>query len=90
MVKKNEKFVKYFSGKPEGKRPLGKHERRWDGNVNVYFKDGMDDRGSSVRFPAGAGNFSLHNRVQTGSKAHPASYAMGIRGSFPEGEAAGA
>jgi hypothetical protein len=28
---------------------------------------GMDDRGSRVRFPAGAGNFSLHHRVQNGS-----------------------
>jgi hypothetical protein len=29
-----------------------------------------------VRFPAGAGNFSLHHRVQNGSGAHPASYPM--------------
>jgi hypothetical protein len=28
---------------------------------------GLDDRGSRVRFPAGAGNFSLHHRVQNGS-----------------------
>jgi hypothetical protein len=38
---------------------------------------GLDDRGSRVRFPAGAGNFCLHHRVQNGSGAHPASYAMG-------------
>jgi hypothetical protein len=43
-----------------------------------------------VLFQAGAGNFSLHHRVQTGSGAHPASYAMGIGGSFPGGKAAGA
>jgi hypothetical protein len=30
-----------------------------------------------------AGNFSLHHRVQTGSEAHPASYPLGIRVSFP-------
>jgi hypothetical protein len=42
---------------------------------------GLDDRGSRVRFPAGAGNFSLH-RVQNGSEAHPASYPMGSMGSF--------
>jgi hypothetical protein len=30
--------------------------------------------------PVGAGNFSLHHHVQTGSEAHPASYPMGIRG----------
>jgi hypothetical protein len=40
-------------------------------------------------FPLGAGNFS-HHRVQTGSGAHPASYPMGNRGSFPGGKAAGA
>jgi hypothetical protein len=48
------------------------------------------DRGSRVRLPAGAGNFSLHHRVQNGSGAHPASYPMGPRGSFPGGKAAGA
>jgi hypothetical protein len=36
-----------------------------------------------VRVQAGAGNFSLHHRVQTGS--HPGSYLMGTRGSFPGG-----
>jgi hypothetical protein len=50
----------------------------------------MDDRGSRVRFPAGAGNFSLNRRVQNGSGAHPPSYPMVIRGSFPGGKAAGA
>jgi hypothetical protein len=35
------------------------------------------DRGSSVRFPVGAGNFSLHYRVHNGSGAHPASYTTG-------------
>jgi hypothetical protein len=51
---------------------------------------GLDDRCSTVRFPAGAGNFSLHHRVQNGSGAQPASYLMGTRGSFPRGKAAGA
>jgi len=35
-----------------------------------------------VRVPTGAGNFSLHHRVQTGSGVHPTSYSVGIRGSF--------
>jgi hypothetical protein len=47
------------------------------------------DRGSRVQLPAGAGNFSLHHRVQNGSGAHPASYPMGTRGSFPGDKAAG-
>jgi hypothetical protein len=37
----------------------------------------------------GAGNFSLHQCVQTGPGAHPASYPMGIGGSFPGGKTAG-
>jgi hypothetical protein len=37
---------------------------------------------------AGAGNFSLHHRVQTGSGAHPASYPMCTMGSLPRDEAA--
>jgi len=43
--------------------------------------------GGGVLALAGAGNFSLHHRVQTGSEAHPASYPMGTRGSG--GKAAG-
>jgi hypothetical protein len=44
---------------------------------------GPDDRG--VRVPAEAGIFSRHHRVQTGSRAYPASNPMGTRGSFPKG-----
>jgi hypothetical protein len=43
---------------------------------------------SGVRVPAGAGNFSLHDLVQTGSGAHPVSYPMGTRGYFPGGHEA--
>jgi hypothetical protein len=43
---------------------------------------GLDDRGSGVRFPAGAGNFSLLHRFQAGSGAHPGSYLMGTGDSF--------
>jgi hypothetical protein len=34
--------------------------------------------------------FSLLHVVQAGSGAHPTSYPMGTRGSFPGGKAAGA
>jgi hypothetical protein len=50
---------------------------------------GLDDRMIGVRFPVGAGNFSLRLHVQTGSGAHPASYPMGTGGSFHEGKATG-
>jgi hypothetical protein len=42
----------------------------------------MDHRMIGFRFPAGAGNFSRHC-IQSGSGAHPVSYPMGTRGSFP-------
>jgi hypothetical protein len=51
---------------------------------------GLDDRGSSVRFQAGAGNFSLHHRVHNCSGAHPVSYPMVTGGSFSGGKVAGA
>jgi hypothetical protein len=55
----------------------------------VVLGYGLDDRGSRVRFPAGAGNFSLHHRIRNGCGAHP-SYPRGTRGSFPGGKATGA
>jgi hypothetical protein len=61
-----------------------------DSSVGIVHGYGPDDRGSRVHFPAEAGNFSLHHRVQNGSGAHPASYPMRTGGSFPGGEAAGA
>jgi hypothetical protein len=61
-----------------------------DSSVGIALGSRLEDRGSRVRFPAGAGNFSLHHRVQNGSGAHPASYPMGNGGSFPGGKAAGA
>jgi hypothetical protein len=51
---------------------------------------GLDGRGSRVRFPAEAGNFSLHHHVQTGYWAHPTYYPIGTRGCFPGGKVAGA
>jgi hypothetical protein len=61
-----------------------------DSSVSIALGYRLDDRGSGVQFPVGAGNFSLHHCVQNGSGAHPASYTMGTRGSFPGGKAAGA
>jgi hypothetical protein len=44
-----------------------------DSSVGIALGYGLDNRGSGVRFPTGAGNFSLHHRFQNGSGAHPAS-----------------
>jgi hypothetical protein len=52
-------------------------------SVGIALGYGLGDWGSRVRFPAGAGNFSLHHRVQNNSGAHSASYPMGTRVSFP-------
>jgi hypothetical protein len=59
-----------------------------DSSVGIALGYELDDRGSRVRFPAGAGNFSLYHRVQNGSGAHAASYPTDTRGSFPGGKAA--
>jgi hypothetical protein len=50
---------------------------------------GLDNQGPRVQFPAGVGNFSLHHHVQNSCGAHPASYPVGTRGSFPECKVAG-
>jgi hypothetical protein len=42
-----------------------------DSLVGIALGYGLDDWGSRVRFPARAGNFFLHHRVQNGSGAHP-------------------
>jgi hypothetical protein len=59
-----------------------------DSSVGIALGYGLDDKGSRVWFPAGAGNF-FHHRVQNGSGAHSPSYPMRTRGSFPGGKAAG-
>jgi hypothetical protein len=61
-----------------------------DRSVGIATGYGLDDRMIGVRFPAGSGSFSFRRRVQTVSGAHPASYPMGTRSSFPGGKAAGA
>jgi hypothetical protein len=58
-----------------------------DSLVGTALGYGLDVRGSKIRLPARAGNFSLHHRVQNGFRAHPASYPMGTGGSFSGGEA---
>jgi hypothetical protein len=58
-------------------------------SVGIKLGYGLDERGSRVWFPAGAGSFPLHHRVQNRSGDHPASYEMGTRGSFSEGKAVG-
>jgi hypothetical protein len=51
-----------------------------DSSVGIALGYGLNDRGSKVRLPAGAGKFSLHHRLQNGPWSHPASYAKGTSG----------
>jgi hypothetical protein len=48
-----------------------------DSSVGIALGYRLDDLDSRIRFLAGAGNFSLHHRIQNGSDAHPASYPKG-------------
>jgi hypothetical protein len=61
-----------------------------DSSGGIALGHGLNERRSRVRFPAGAGNFSLPHRVQTGSGANQPSYPVGTSGSFPGGKAVGA
>jgi hypothetical protein len=53
-------------------------------SVGIATGYGLDEQVSGVRFPVGAGNFSLLHRVQAGSGTHPASYSKCIGSSFPD------
>jgi hypothetical protein len=52
--------------------------------VAQCYSAGLRAGWSSVRAQTGAGNFSLHYDIQTGSGANPASYTIDCRGSFPD------
>jgi len=56
--------------------------------VGIALHYGLDNQGSGIQFPEGAGNFSLNHCIQNSSGAHPASYPMGTGGSFPGSKAA--
>jgi hypothetical protein len=66
--------------------PKGKSR---DNSVGIVLGYGLDEWGSRIQFLVGAGYSSLHHHIQNSSGAHPASYPMSTRGSFPGGKAAG-
>jgi hypothetical protein len=61
--------------------------RSRDSSVVAALGYGLDERGSRFRFPAGAGNFSLHHRAQNGAEVHSPFYKISTRGSFSGDEA---
>jgi hypothetical protein len=38
MVEKRNAY-RVFMGKPEGKRPLGRHRHRWEDNININLRE---------------------------------------------------
>jgi hypothetical protein len=54
-----------------------------DSSVVIATGYGLHDHTIGVRFPVRVGNFSPYYRIHTDSGAHPASYPMDARGSFP-------
>jgi len=58
--------------------------------VEVFYSAGLRAGWSEVRIPVGAGNFSLHHRVHTGSGAHSPPIQC-VQGALsPGGKVAGA
>jgi hypothetical protein len=55
----------------------------WGRLHNGELSYGLDDRASEFRFPAGAGNFSLHHRVQERLWGPPSLLSNGYQGLFP-------
>jgi hypothetical protein len=61
----------------------------WDSAVYIATGYGLGEREVGVQVPVWA-KFSLPHNVQTGSRAHPASYLMSTGGLFPLGKTTGA
>jgi len=57
--------------------------------IAQWNRVGLRARWSEVRVPVGVRNVSHHHRAPTGSGAHPTSFTIGTRGSFPAVKAAG-
>jgi len=37
--KRDQKFLRGFGGKPEGKRPLRRPRHRWDDSIKIHFQE---------------------------------------------------
>jgi hypothetical protein len=70
---------------PKSFRVISRHIESRDSSVGIALGYGLENRGSRVRSPAVAGNFSLHHRVQNGSgpTQPPIQWILGVL--FPWG-----
>jgi len=65
------------------------HDKTSRSIASLWTKIWTRDLPNRVRVPAGAGNFSLHHRVQTGSGAHPSFCAIDVGVFIPWRKTAG-
>jgi hypothetical protein len=61
------------------KTPQCSSKESHDSSVGIALGYGLDDRGSRVRIRAGAGNFSLHHRVQPPIQWVPGALSLGVK-----------
>jgi hypothetical protein len=47
MGEEERSVYRVLVGRPEGKRPLGRHRRRWDDNIQVDFRE-MGSMGPTI------------------------------------------
>jgi len=85
--KRNYKFVRsiYINNNNHGDAAI-LLDYIWKIIVRICNSGNFAQNGSIL---GGGWKFFLHHRVQTCSGAHPPSYSMGTRGSFPGGKASG-
>jgi hypothetical protein len=72
------------------RQTFGDKNMKWSILDIRWYSIGLRAGWSEVRVQVRGRNFSLHHRAQTGSGAKPASYPMGVGGSFSGGKATGA
>jgi len=89
-VSERERFMFLVSLAPALKFLQGDFFQFLYSSGSIVSSYGLDDKGSRICVLVGAGNFSLHHHVQNSSGAHPASYPVCIRYSFPGDKMAGA
>jgi hypothetical protein len=58
-----EKCIRGLVGRPEERRPLGRHRRRWDDNIKVDLQEGREARAGLLWLRIGTGWRALLNAV---------------------------